>query len=118
MLPLERRPGISEGGPLLLELTLGLLAGGTLLSELLLRCGDRGDLGGEGDLQFFGLFGPLLGLPLPLLGPALLRLRLQERRAGLPVLCPDGDHLCLPVRCHGPRCRCFRPATYYGEYPK
>jgi hypothetical protein len=76
MLPLERRPGISESGPLLLKLTLGLLAGGTLLPDLLLRCGDRGDLGGEGGLQFFGLLGPLLGLPRPLLGPALLRLRL------------------------------------------
>jgi hypothetical protein len=41
MLPLERRPGINEGNPLLLELTLGLLAGGTLLPELLFRCDDH-----------------------------------------------------------------------------
>jgi hypothetical protein len=50
MLPLERRPGINEGGPLLLELTFGLLTGGTLLPELLLRCDNRGDLSGEGSL--------------------------------------------------------------------
>jgi hypothetical protein len=35
---------------LLLELTLGLLAGGTLLAELLLHRGKRGDLGVEGGL--------------------------------------------------------------------
>jgi hypothetical protein len=62
MLSLECRPGISESGPLLPELTFGLLAGSTLLPELLLRCGNRGDLSGEGGLQFFGLLGPLLGL--------------------------------------------------------
>jgi hypothetical protein len=50
MLSLERRPGINKGGPLLLELTLGLLAGGTLLPELLLRCDNRDDLSGEGGL--------------------------------------------------------------------
>jgi hypothetical protein len=44
MLPLKRCPGIDEGGPLLLEVTLGLLAGGMLLPELLLRCDDRGGL--------------------------------------------------------------------------
>jgi hypothetical protein len=38
VLPLERRSSIDDGGPLLLELTLGLLAGGTLLPELLLCC--------------------------------------------------------------------------------
>jgi hypothetical protein len=47
MLPLERRPGIDEGDPLLLELTLGLPAGGTILPELLLRCDDRSGLDGE-----------------------------------------------------------------------
>jgi hypothetical protein len=70
VLPLERRPGIDEGGPLLLELTLGLLAGGTLLPELLLRCDDRSGLGSEGGLQLLGLLGPLLGLPRPLLNLA------------------------------------------------
>jgi hypothetical protein len=103
MLSLKRRPGISESGPLLLELTLGFLAGGTLLPELLLRCYDRDDLGGEGGLPFFGLLGPPLGLPRPLLGPGQLGLRLQKRRADLPVLGPDGDHLRLPVRRHGTR---------------
>jgi hypothetical protein len=49
-LPLERRPGIGKSGPLLLELPLGPLAGGTLLPELVLRRGERGDLGGEGGL--------------------------------------------------------------------
>jgi hypothetical protein len=37
-------------GSLLLELTLGLLAGGTLLPELFLRRGKRSDLGVEGGL--------------------------------------------------------------------
>jgi hypothetical protein len=36
MFPLDRRPDINEGGPLLLELTFGLLMGSTLLPELLL----------------------------------------------------------------------------------
>jgi hypothetical protein len=34
-------------------------------------------------------------------GPALLGLRLPEPRAELPVLGPDGPHLCLPVGRHG-----------------
>jgi hypothetical protein len=29
----------------------------------------------------------------------------------------DADILKAGTRCHKP-CRCFRPATYYGEYPK
>jgi hypothetical protein len=37
MLPLGRRPGIDEGGPLLLELTLGFLEDGTLLLARPLR---------------------------------------------------------------------------------
>jgi hypothetical protein len=97
---LERRLGIGKGGPLLLELALGLLAGGTLLPELLLRCSNRGDLGGEGGLQLVGLLGLLLGFPRPLLGPALLGLRLLEPRADFPVLGPDGPHLRLPVGRH------------------
>jgi hypothetical protein len=107
-LPLERRPGVSKGGTLLLELTLGLLAGGTLLPKLFLHCGERGDLGGEGGLQFLGLLGPLLGLlgpllglPCLLLGPALLGQRLQEPRADLLVLGPDRRHLRLPIGRHG-----------------
>jgi hypothetical protein len=103
MLLLEHHPGINEGGPLLLELTLGLLAGGTLLPELLLRCDNRGDLGGESGLQLFGLLGLLLGLPRPLLGLASPGPRLLELRADLPVLSPDGDHLYLSVGRHGAR---------------
>jgi hypothetical protein len=100
VLPLERRPGIGESSPLLLELPLGPLAGGTLLPELVLRRGERGDLGVEGGLQLVGLLGLLLGCPRPLLGPALLGLRLLEPRVELPVLGPDGPHLRLPVRRH------------------
>jgi hypothetical protein len=36
-LPLERRPGVGKSGPLLLELPLSPLVGGTLLQELVLR---------------------------------------------------------------------------------
>jgi hypothetical protein len=93
MLPLERRPGINEGGPLLLELTLGLLAGSMLLPELLLRCDNRGDLSGEGGLQFFGFLGLLLSLPRPLLGLASPGPLLFELHTDLPVLSLDGDHL-------------------------
>jgi hypothetical protein len=103
MLPLECRPGIDEGGPLLLELTLGLLAGGTLLPELLLRYDDRGGLGGEGGLQLLGLLGPLLGHPRPLLSLVSPGPRLLELRAVLSVLSPDRDHLRLPVSRHGAR---------------
>jgi hypothetical protein len=103
MLPLERCPGLDEGVPLLLELILGLLAGDTLLPKLLLRCDDRGGLGGEGGLQLLGLLGPPLGLPRPLLGLASPGSRLLELRAVPPVLSPDGDHLRLPVSRHGTR---------------
>jgi hypothetical protein len=47
---LEHWPSDSKGGSLLLELTLGLLTGGTLLPELFLRRRKRGDLGVEGGL--------------------------------------------------------------------
>jgi hypothetical protein len=76
------------------------LTGGTLLLELLLRRNNRGGLGGKGGPQLLGLLGPLLDLPRPLLGPASLGPRLHELRADLPVLGPDGDHLCLPVNRH------------------
>jgi hypothetical protein len=36
-LPLERRPGVSKSSPLLMELPLSPLAGGTLLQEPVLR---------------------------------------------------------------------------------
>jgi hypothetical protein len=42
--PLERSPGLGEGSPLLLKLGLRLLARGLLLTELLLRRGERGGL--------------------------------------------------------------------------
>jgi hypothetical protein len=71
------------------------------LLELVLRRGERGDLGVEGGLQLVGLLGLLLGRPRPLLGPALLGLRLLEPRAELLVLGPDGPHLRFPVRRHG-----------------
>jgi hypothetical protein len=41
---LERTPGLDERGPLPLELAFRLLAGGSLLPELLLRHGERGGL--------------------------------------------------------------------------
>jgi hypothetical protein len=77
------------------------LAGGTLRPELILRRDNRGDLSGEGGLQLFNFLGLLLGLPRPLLGLASPGPCLLELRADLPVLGPDGDHLCLPVSRHG-----------------
>jgi hypothetical protein len=50
VLLLQRRPGVGKGGPLLLELPLSPLTGGTLLQELVLRDGERRDLGVEGGL--------------------------------------------------------------------
>jgi hypothetical protein len=46
-LSLERRPGVDKSGPLLLELPLSPLAGGTLLQEPVLRDGERSNLGVE-----------------------------------------------------------------------
>jgi hypothetical protein len=43
-LSLERRPGVDKSGPLLLELPLSPLAGGTLLQEPVLRDGERSNL--------------------------------------------------------------------------
>jgi hypothetical protein len=84
MLPLERRPGVGESGPLLLKLPLSPLAGGALLQELALRGGERRGLGVEGGLLLVGLLGLLLSLALPLLGLALLGLRLPEPCAPSP----------------------------------
>jgi hypothetical protein len=91
------RPSTSESGPLLLELTLGLLACGALLLELVLRRGERSNLGIEGGLQLVGLLSLLLGDPRPLLSLALLGLRLMEPRAELLIVASDGAHLRLPV---------------------
>jgi hypothetical protein len=99
-LPLERRPGIDKSGPLLLELPLSPLAGGTLLAELVLRHGERSDHGVQGGLQLVGLLGLLLSCARPLLGLALLGLRLLELRVELPIVNPDGAHLSLPIGRH------------------
>jgi hypothetical protein len=98
-LPLERRPGVGKSGTLLLKLPFSLLAGGTLLLKLVLRCGERSDLGVEGGLQLVGLLGLLLSRTRALLSLALLGLRLPEPRADLLVVGPDGAHLRLPVGC-------------------
>jgi hypothetical protein len=76
---LQRRPGVDEGGLLLLEPPLSPLEGGALLQELLLSDDERRGLGVEGSLQVVGLLGPLLQSARPLLGLALLRLRPLER---------------------------------------
>jgi hypothetical protein len=75
----ERRPGVDEGGLLLLEPPLSPLASGALLQELLLSDDERRGLGVEGVLQVVGLPGPLLQPARPLLSLALLRLRPLER---------------------------------------
>jgi hypothetical protein len=80
---LERRPGVRKGSPLLLELPLSPLAGGTLLQELVLRDGERCGLGVEGSLQIFGLLGLLLERARPLLSLALLSPRPPEQRMEL-----------------------------------
>jgi hypothetical protein len=77
---LERRPGVSKGSPLLLELPLSPLAGDMLLQELVLRDGERRNLGVEdglqiAGLQIVGLLGLLLERARPLLSLALLSLR-------------------------------------------
>jgi hypothetical protein len=76
---LQCRPGVGKGGPLLLELPLSPLTSGTLLQELVLRDGERRDLGVEGGLQIAGLLGPLLERAHPLLSLALLSLRPPEQ---------------------------------------
>jgi hypothetical protein len=96
-LPLKRRPGVSKSSPLLLELPLSPLAGGTLLQEPVLRDGERHNLGVEGGLQLVGPLGPLLGRTRPLLSRALLGLRPSEQRMELQVVAADSGHLLLPV---------------------
>jgi hypothetical protein len=93
-LPLQGRPGVDEGGLLLLEPPLSSLASGALLQELLLSNGEGRDLGVEGGLQVVGLLDPLLEHTRPLLG---LGLRPLEGRAEPPVLAADAGHLRLPV---------------------
>jgi hypothetical protein len=76
---LQRRPGIGKGGLLLLELPLGPLASSVLPQKLVLRDGERRDLGVKGGLQVIGLLGPSLERARLLLSLALLRLRPLER---------------------------------------
>jgi hypothetical protein len=99
---LQRRPGVNEGGLLLLEPPLSPLAGGALLQELLLSDDERRGLGVVSSLQVVGLLGSLLQPARPFLSLALLRLRPLERRAKLPVLAVDVGHLRLPIGCQRP----------------
>jgi hypothetical protein len=73
------------------------LAGGALLQELVLRDGERRNLGVEGGLQIVGLLGLLLERARPLLRLALLSLRPPEQRVELQVVVADAGHLRLPV---------------------
>jgi hypothetical protein len=77
-LPLQGRPSLGKGGLLLLEPPLGTLTGCALLQELALSGGERRDLGVKGRPQVVGLLGLLLERARPLLGLALLGLRLLE----------------------------------------
>jgi hypothetical protein len=108
-LPLQGQPGVGKGGLLLLEPPLSPLASRTLLQELILRDGERRDLGIEGGLQVVGLLGLLLERARPLLGLVLLSLRPLERRAELPVVVADASHLCLPVGRQGRHLLQVRP---------
>jgi hypothetical protein len=64
---------------------------------VVLRDGERRDLGVKGGLQVVGLLGPLLEHVRLLFSLVLLRLRPFERRAEPLVLVADAGHLCLPV---------------------
>jgi hypothetical protein len=96
-LPLQGRSSVDESGLLLLEPPLSPLAGGTLLQELALGGGECRNLGIEGGPQVVSLLGLLLERARPLLGLALLSLRLLERRVELPVVVAGAGHLRLPV---------------------
>jgi hypothetical protein len=80
-----------------LQQLLCRLASDALLQELVLRDGERRNLGVEGGLQIVGLLGLLLERARPLLSLALLSLRPPEQRMELQVVVADGDHLRLPV---------------------
>jgi hypothetical protein len=77
-LPLQGRPSVGKGGPLLLEPSLSSLTGGALLQELVLSGSERRGLGVKGSPQVVCLLGLLLERARPLLGLALLGLRLLE----------------------------------------
>jgi hypothetical protein len=97
-LPPEHSPGFGESSPLSLELGFRLLTRGSLLTELLLRRGERGSLARQGRPQPLGLLGLLLGLTLP--GPHPL-----EGRAVLLELGASRGDLGLPHRRDGVRPR-------------
>jgi hypothetical protein len=64
-LALEGGPSLSKGGPLLLELSLHLMARILLLLKPLLRRGKGGGLVRQPGPQHLGLLGLLPGLALP-----------------------------------------------------
>jgi hypothetical protein len=99
---LERSPGLDEDSPLLLELSIYLLARDLLLTELLLRRDERGGLVRQARPQPLGLLGILLCLTLPVL-------RSLEGRAILLELGTNRGHLGLPLRRHGVRPRQILP---------
>jgi hypothetical protein len=83
--------------------------GGALLQELALSGSERLDLGVKGGPQVVSLLGLLLECARPLLGLALLTLRLLERRVEPPVVAADAGHLRLPVGRQGARVLQVRP---------
>jgi hypothetical protein len=109
VLPLKRSPGLGESGPLLLKLAFRLLAGDSLLPELLLRRDDRGGLVGQAGPQLLSLLGSLLDLLGPLLGLALPGPR-SLKGCTVPLeLGASRHHLCLPLGRHGVRPRQIPP---------
>jgi hypothetical protein len=91
MLALEGGQGLDEGGPLLLELGLRLLACDPFLPKLLLRRGERGGLVGQAGPQLLRLLGLLFSLALP-------SSRSLEGRTVLLELGPNKGYLSLPLR--------------------
>jgi hypothetical protein len=108
VLALEGGSSLSKCGPLLLELSLCLLARVSLLPKLLLRRGEGGGLVRQGGPQLLGLLSLPLGLALP-------STRSLEGRVVLLELGTSRGHLRLPLRRHGPRpaksSRVFRSAS-------
>jgi hypothetical protein len=95
VLTLKGGLGLREGGPLLLELSLRMLARAPLLLELLLYHGEQGGLVRQVGTQPLSLLGFLLGLALP-------RLRPLEGCAVLLELGTSRSELCLPLRRRSP----------------
>jgi hypothetical protein len=97
---LQRRPGVGEGGLLLLEPPLSPLAGSALLQELLLSDGERRDLGVEGRPSSRRPPWPAAPARVPAPRPGAAAPTPLERRAEPPVLAADAGHLRLPVGRH------------------